>query len=367
MKFSCMASHLTRAAGIAERFCGKNVAFPALSHVLVEAEENTITITATNLEHAVLWRVPGRVTRRGKVCLPAKVFSSLLQSFGDGKIDAEEDRGNLRLKTGDRDGKVNGISADDFPLLPKIKKTATLGIGSPLLAQNIARVIPAVSGSEFKPELAGVFMRADGDTLTLAATDTFRLAECALPLASAVSGDPVSCIIPERTAQEIMRILDHDGENVTISLGENQLLAEVAEGKIVSRLIEGNFPDYRAIIPTRFTTSAYIKKNELAAGIRSASIFASKLQETTVTFSSRGLEITAANPDIGDYRVTVPAAFEGREISMSFNWRYLLDGVQSLEDEELFFGCGEESSPALLRNKSHQRFSYVVMPIRLTS
>ena len=102
------------------------------------------------------------------------------------------------------------------------------------------------------------------------------------------------------------------------------------------------------------------------AGIRSASIFASKLQETTVSFSSRGLEIAAATPDVGDYRVTVPAAFSGKEISMSFNWRYLLDGAQSLEDEELFFGCTQESSPALLRNKSHQRFSYVVMPIRLT-
>ena len=366
MKFSCITSHLTRAAGIAERFCGKNIALPALSHVLIEAEGNTITVTATNLEHAVLWRVPGRVAHKGKVCLPAKIFSSLLQSFGDEKIEAEEEHGNLRLKTESRDGKINGISVDDFPLVPKVKKTATFSIAAPVLAENLSRTLPAVSGSEFKQELAGVFMHAGGDTLTFAATDTFRLAECALPLATVMSGDAVSCIIPERTAQEMTRILDHDAGSAEVSLGENQLLVEVAEGKIISRLIEGNFPDYRAIIPTRFTTSAYIKKNELLAGIRSASIFASKLQETTVRFSSRGLEIAAANPDVGDYRVMVPAAFEGKEIAMSFNWRYLLDGVQSLEDEELFFGCTQESSPALLRNKSHQRFSYVVMPIRLT-
>ncbi len=366
MKFSCITSHLTRAVGIAERFCGKNVTLPTLSHILVEAEGNTITVTATNLEHAVEWRVPGRVTRKGKVCLPAKVFSSLLQSFGDEKIEAEEERGALRLKTESRDGKVNGIGADDFPLVPKVKKTNTFKVEAPLLAENLARALPAVSGSEFKPELAGIFMRAEAGTLTFAATDTFRLAECVFPLAGAMSGSAVSCIIPERTGQEMARILGQDAGGAEISLGENQLLIEVAEGRIVSRLIEGNFPDYRAIIPTRFTTSAYIKKNELVAGIRAASIFASKLQETTIRFSSAGLEIVAANPDIGDYRVVVPAAFEGEEVAMSFNWRYLLDGVQSLGDEELFFGCNEASSPALLRNKSHQRFSYVVMPIRLT-
>ena len=366
MKFSCITSHLTRAAGIAERFCGKNIALPALSHILVEAEGNIITVTATNLEHAIAWRIPGRVARGGKVCVPAKIFSSLLQSFGDEKIDAQEERGALRLRTESRDGKINGISAEDFPLVPKVKKTATFSIDASALAQNLGRALPAVSGSEFKPELAGVFMRAAGDTATLAATDTFRLAECVIPLAPVMRGDAVSCIIPERTAQEMARILNDGVGSAAISLGENQLLVEVAEGMIISRLIEGNFPDYRAIIPARFTTSAYIKKNELLAGIRAASIFTSKLQETTVRFSSAGVTIAAANPDVGDYRVTVPAAFEGKEIAMSFNWRYLLDGVQSLEDEEIFFGCTQESSPTLLRNKSHQRFSYVVMPIRLT-
>ena len=365
MKFSCITSHLTRATGIAERFCGKNIALPALSHVLIEAEGNTITVTATNLEHAVEWRIPGRVSRKGKVCLPAKIFSSLLQSLGDEKIEAEEERGALRLKTESRDGKVNGISAEDFPLVPKVKKTTTFSADASVLAQNFARVLPAVSRSEFKPELAGLFMRAEGSTLTLAATDTFRLAESTLPLDTPMPGGAVSCIVPERTSQEMARILDADTGKAQISLGENQLLIEMAEGRIVSRLIEGNFPDYRAIIPTRFTTSAYIKKNELLAAIRAASIFASKLQEATVRFSSAGLEIVAANPDIGDYRVTVPAGFEGKEIAMSFNWRYLLDGVQSLEDEELFFGCTQEAAPALLRNKSHQRFSYVVMPIRI--
>jgi DNA polymerase-3 subunit beta len=366
MKFSCITSHLTRAAGIAERFCGKNISLPALSHVLVEASDGVVVVTGTNLEHAVEWRVPARVARKGRVCLPAKVLSSILQSFGDEKVEAEDERGNLRLKTSSRDGRVNGMSPDDFPLVPKIKKTAAFSVDAGVVSAAIARVLPAVSRSEFKPELSGIMMRAAGDTLTMAATDTFRLAESVVSLKRSVAGDDIACIVPERTAQEITRTFDQDAGVVEIAVGENQLLAETADGRIVSRLIEGSFPDYRAIIPTGFTTSAYIKKNELIAAIRSASIFASKLQEATVRFSAQGLEVVSANPDIGDYRVTVPAAFEGNEVAISFNWRYLLDGVQSLEDEDVFFGCTRESSPALLRNKSHQRFSYVVMPIRAT-
>lgn len=366
MKFSCITSHFTRAAGIAERFCGKNIALPILAHTFLEAEGNTVTITATNLEHAVTWRIPGRVARKGRVCVPAKTLSSLLQSLGDGKVDVEEERGNLRLRTETREGKVNGMSPDDFPLVPNVKKTETFSVDAGALSRVLLRTLPAVSASEFKPELTGVYLRAERDTLTLAATDTFRLAEHSLALAPAREANAVSCIVPERTAQELARILDTDAGTAAFSLGENQLLIETAEGKIVSRLIEGNFPEYRVIIPTRFATSAYLKKSDLITAIRSASIFASKLQEVTIRFSAGGLEIVAENPEVGEYRTTCPASLDGKAIAMSFNWRYLLDGVQSLEDEEIFFGCNQESSPALLRNKSHPHFSYVVMPIRLT-
>ena len=366
MKFSCLTSHFNRAVAIAERFTGKNLALPSLAHVLIEAEGSTITITATNLEHAVEWHIPGRVLGKGKVSVPAKILSSLLQSFGDEKIEAEEDHGSIRLKTESREGKVNGISTDDFPLVPQIKKIDSLSVEALLLSRALARVLPAVSSSEFKPELAGVYMNIGRDTLTLASTDTFRLAECSLPFASARSQGVVSCIIPQRTAHELSRILDADDGNTAISLGESQIVVETGEGKVVSRLVEGSFPDYRAIIPTHFGTSVYAKKSDLLAGVRSASVFASRLQEATVRVGPKGIEVTASNPDVGDYRVLCPAALEGKEIAMSFNWRYLLDGIQALEDEEIFFGCNQESSPALLRNKSSQSFSYVVMPIRLT-
>ena len=366
MKFSCATSDFARAAGIAERFCGKNIALPVLAQVLIEADGDIVSVTGTNLEHAVVWRVPARVSRNGKVCVPARTLSSLLQSFGDQEVRVEEENGSLRLAVKERDGKVNGMPADEFPLVPTVKKMQSFTVNAGVFSQNLARILPAVSASEFKPELTGVSLRVDADTMTLAATDTFRLGECGITDKSLGSKEAVSCIIPERTATEMMRILDGQTGKVTVSLGENQLLVECDDGKIISRLIDGNFPDYRAIIPAQFSTSAYVKKNDLIAAIRSASIFASKLQEVTLRFSPTGLEIAASNPDVGEYRTTCQAALTGKEISMSFNWRYIMDGIQALDDEEIFFGCNKESSPALMRNKSHQAYTYVVMPIRLT-
>lgn len=366
MKFSCDKIELERVVGMAERFTGKNVALPILGHVLLAADQNTLTVTATNLEHAVEFRVPSRVARAGKISVPAKIFSSLLQSFSGEKIEAEGERGNLHIRTQGRTSRLNGANPDDFPIIPKIKKTETVSVEALALAKTLSMTLPAASASEFKPELAGVFFKVGKDALTLCATDTFRLAESAVPLAKENADAHTPFIVPHRPAQELARILEGEEGEVSLSLGDNQLLAETGRGKVISRLIEGNFPEYKTIIPTHFTTSAHLERDEIIRGIRAASIFASKLAEVTLRFGPKQVQISAANPEVGEYHTEHAAALNGKEIAMSFNWRYFLDGIQALEDEEMFFGCNQESAPALLRNKSHTSFSYVVMPIRLT-
>lgn len=367
MKFSCAKAQLERAVGIAERFCGKNLALPILANILMEAGDNSVVVTATNLEQAVQFRVPARIAKPGKVCVPAKVFSSLLQSLGEDKLDAEAERGNLHLRTESRESRLNGSSADDFPLVPKIKKSAAFTVETAALTTALSRVLPAVSSSEFKPELAGALFRSGRDTLTLCATDTFRLAEHQVPLAKSEESGSTSFIVPHRAVQEMARILEGEDGVTSLVLGDNQILVEsVGGGRMISRLVEGNFPDYQGIIPSHFTTSAYLPRGEIMSGVRASSIFASKLQEVTLRLGTKQIEVAAANPEVGEYHTRHNAALNGKEIAMSFNWRYLLDGIQALEDDEVFFGCNQETSPALLRNKSRADFTYVVMPIRLT-
>ncbi|TSD05031.1 MAG: DNA polymerase III, beta subunit [Parcubacteria group bacterium Greene0714_36] len=373
MKFTCVKTDLERAAEIAERFTGKQSALPVLGQVLLTAHAKGVTLVATNLEHAAELSVPARVMSEGRVSVPAKIFASLLQSFGDGEVRGEGERGNLRLSTDSRESRLNGSLAEDFPIIPKVKKTdgktyAVFSLDSALLGRALTRVLPAVSVSEFKPELSGVFFGVEKNNLTLAATDTFRLAESVLPFLknNNHTETEASFILPHRSATELSRLLEGGDGTVTVTVGDNQMSAETSRGVLTSRLIEGSFPDYKTIIPTRFATSAYLTRDNAARGVRAASIFASKLQEINVRLSQKQIEIKAANSDIGEYRTEYPASLTGKEIAMSFNWRYFLDGIQQMDDEEIFFGCNEVSSPALIRNKSHGAFTYVVMPIRIT-
>ncbi len=363
MKFSCVKEYLEKAAAIAERFTGKNITLPILANILLETESNNLLITATNLEYAVQIAVPGKTGRPGKVSIPAKIFNSLVQSTREEKIDLEEKQRNLLVRTEARDTRINGLDTEDFPLFPKMKKTNSITMESDLLRQGLEKVLPAVSGSEFKPELAGVFFGFALRSLKLAATDTFRLAEKTIPLNSK-EGESFSFILPQRVAAELARVLQ-DQEEVGISMGENQVLFETNGIKIIARLIEGNFPEYGGIIPKQFESTSHLKREECLQAVRSASIFSSKIQEVRLKFKGKSLEIDSANTEVGEHKVTIPAASGGKDSNISFNYRYLLDGLSALDEEELFLGINNENTPSLMRNKEDGSYLYVLMPIRL--
>lgn len=375
MKFVCLRENLEKALVTSERFTGKNITLPILGNILLEVEESSLFITATNLEYAIRIRVPGKAEKTGQVSVPAKIISSLLQSTHSEKVDLEGKQNNLFIKTGTRDIRINGVAADDFPLLPKIKKTHFLVVDSSSLANSLVKVLPAVSSSEFKPELNGVLFRTVRNNLLLAATDTFRLAESILALAEKNEQESMSFILPQKIAQEMAR-LPEQGE-WTISWGDNQLLFENEDIKIISRTIEGNFPEYAGIIPKTFTAASFVNKGKLVEAIRTSSIFASKIQEVRISLTKKTLVVTAANPEIGEYRTELEIESSGKnfsdaavsdrgtEINLGFNFRYFLEGLSSLEEEEIFLGLNSENAPTMLRNKGDEDFKYVLMPIRI--
>lgn len=364
MKFLCVKENLGKALALAERFTGKNLTLAILGNVLLKAEENVLRVSATNLEYGVEIVVPGQVSRPGLVSVPAKILNSLVQSGQEGKLELEEKQGNLFVKTDTRDIRINGTPPDDFPLIPKIKKTSTFTIDSSFLEHGLGKVLPSVSSSEFKPELNGVLFKIAGKTLRLAATDTFRLAEKTLELSAKSEGESFSFILPQRVSQELSRIAGSD--EVRVSLGENQVMFEIGGIKIISRLIEGNFPEYSAIIPKDFETSAFLDLPEFIDIVRSSSIFASKLQEVKLEVRGKNLEVTTLNPEVGEYKTKLSISTTGKDITISFNFRYLLDGLNSLDEKEFFLGLNSENNPALLRNKNDSSFLYVLMPIRLS-
>ncbi len=365
MKFTCTTEHLKKALANAERFTGKNITLPILANVLVDVHDNVLHITATNLESAISTSIHGEGKQSGSVCVPAKVFSSFVQSIGDENIQLEDKQGSLMIKTETRDTRINGVTPDEFPLMPKIKKSNSITLSCALFCEGISRVLPAVSMSEFKPELGGIFVNISPTSIKLAATDTFRLAEKTILFESRKEIEPFSFIMPHRISQEITRILGNEG-NVHISIGENQILFETDECVVVSRLTEGNFPEYGGIIPKNFETSCFVGRDVFINAVRASSIFASKLQEVTTGIKNKSLEIASLNQDVGEYKNTIPCSPSGKDIMVGFNYRYLLDGLQTTSEDDIFFGLNGEQSPSLIKNKSDSSLLYVVMPIRLS-
>ena len=349
---------------LAERFTGKNITLPILGNLLIETEENRLFITATNLEYAAHLSCAGKGTGKGKISVPAKILSTLIQSIKEDKMDLEGLQGNLVVSTESRRTKINGVPADDFPLLPKIKKQTGFKLDLSFLKGGLAKVLPAVATSEFKPELTGVLLHASGQELKLAATDTFRLAEQKMEISNLEGKEGARFILPRAVAQEMARI-PTEGE-ARIILGDNQILIEADGIRIYSRLIDGSFPDYTGIIPKDFGAKSFVAHGDFTGAIRSASIFASKIQEVTLSFHEKDLEVLSQNPEIGEQKILLPASSTGEEIEVSFNYRYLLDGLGVLDEEEVFLGCNKENQPSLLRNKSDGSFFYILMPIRLT-
>ncbi|MDP3772056.1 MAG: DNA polymerase III subunit beta [bacterium] len=363
MKFTCLTTHLQRALGIAERFTGKNLTLPVLSSVLLDVSKNTLRVRATNLEHAVEITIAGTGAHEGRVVVPARVASQLIQSVGDARVDLEERHGSLLVCTRGRETKINGLNPEEFPLIPKVTPVAVATMDGAVLGRGIASVLPAVSLSEFKPELCGVLFHLASHEVRCAATDTFRLAEFRARY-TGDAGKGMSFIIPQRIGQEMGRILT-TSEEVTITMGDNQALFETVDVRVLSRLIEGTFPEYGGIIPKNFESSCYLKRTDLLSAVKAASIFSSKLQEVTLSFAKKSVSIAARNAEVGEYITEIPTVITGKERVVSFNYHYLLDGLNLLTEDECFFGINGEAAPGMIRNKADGSILYVMMPIRI--
>lgn len=362
MKLISTRNNLRNAFQTAERFTGKNMSLPILSHIFFEAGENKARCVATNLEMGVEFTVPCKVVKSGSLTLPAKLVNTVIQSLDEETITMEVKDSILSIRTDSSTFSIQGIAPNDFPTLPKIKKEAEFSFVPGELKRALIQVVPALATSDFKPELTGVFVKKDAKKLTLAATDSFRLAEKTLALPSSPEG--VSMIIPGRACHELLRIIPDGIEAGTILYGENQMVCEFPNTLILARLIDGAYPDYETIIPKTFETALAAGREEFVRKIKAASAVASKLNDISICFSPGETYIEATNAEVGKSRIQLGAKVKGKEGKVSFNFRYLLDGLEALGGEEVMLSLGGDQLPALLSDPSDPSFRYILMPIR---
>lgn len=367
MKFIAIRSNIKEAISVIEKSVGVNTSLPVLSNILIEAENNIIIFSSTNLEIAISYRVAGKVIENGKLTIPVSLFSNLINNIQSDRLNFEKKESNLEVTTDNYSAIINGLPADDFPITPKIKNLESfIEIKALFLKEAIQQVMVAAQFSDLRPELNSVLFNFSLENLILAATDGFRLTEKSIPsnLFTTKNKEPFKILIPLKTSLEIARILK-DEELVRIYWDENQVLFKTDQTELISRLVDGNFPDYSGIVPHEFAAEIVIEHNEFLNAIKLAGVFGQKNSEIKIKIhqNKKAVEISSADQSLGENNNILPAKITGDIQETFFNWHYLSDPIKSIKGKDIFLGLQEDAGPALIRATDDTSYYYVLKPI----
>lgn len=347
---------------IAEKVAGKNMTLPVLSGISISAEGSKVSVRATNLDIGVDMEFSAKVIEPGTAVVPASVLLGFLSSADEEKVTFVVEGGALTVDSGHAKATINTLPSDDFPIIPASTGDTVFTIPAALLSSGIRSVIFSASSSTVKPELASVNMFGDGQELVFVATDSFRLAEKRITLRDA--NDIPQTLIPARNALEVSRFLDTVKGNVEVKLDGKQLSVSQDSLVMVSRLIDGSFPDYRQIIPKEGKTSVTVLKNDLVSALRLANVFSDTFHQAVFDIDpSKKLFTITTKSSIGENSVAIPAALEGDPITISFNYRYITEAFSSFSADSLSIALVGPGRPALIQGVGEAGFRYIVMPM----
>lgn len=364
MKLECVKEKIATAISLAEKMTGKNATLPILSCVLLEARKNDLVIKSTNLDIGFEYVIPARVSSVGTIAVPGQVLCVFLNSLiGNNSVVMEENNGNLIIDTSDSKVVIKGHPMDDYPSIPKFSGEQIISIESQVLVKILKAVHFAVSNSNIRPELSSVLFSTDGDSVVCVATDSFRLAEKKIKIKKTKEISPI--LIPSKNVQDIIRVLENLSEEVELHINKNQIAVVFKNGYLVSRLIEGNFPDYKQIIPKEHKTEVIVLKRDFVNTLKLSVVFSDKFNQVTLSVKAKEkiLEISSTNKDIGESSQKMTVSVSGDSVSLNFNYKYLMDCIQSIETDSLSLCFSGESKAVIISGVSDRSFTYLVMPL----
>jgi DNA polymerase-3 subunit beta len=367
MQLIILRNNLAEGVAAIERAVGVTANLPILKSVLISASENRIVLSATNLELAVQAIVPGKIIQEGSLAVPFTIFATVVKNLNAERVSLDRDGSKLVITTDNYNASVQGMEGDDFPIIPAVQGgSGEVRIQAETLVRSLGAVAGAAQYSEIRPEISGVYFSLAEAQLTLAATDSFRLAEKKV-LASEFSAtvEATSFIVPLRTVEEVLRIFAKTNEEVRIAADQSQVLFETQARKLVSRLIDGRFPEYQAIIPKSILTTAVVSRGEFIDALKLTSSFSGRANDISVSVgeSKKCIELTSADTIVGENHYQVPMKLKGDRFSIVFNWRYLLDGLRVYSGNEIVLGVNQ-AGPVTITDPSDHSLLYILMPIK---
>lgn len=375
MKITIPQEKLKNGVNVVERLSGKSLSLPILNNVLINVEKNFLNLATTDLEIGINWWSLVKTEKEGKIAVPSKILSSFVNFLPNKPVKLELKDLTLKAECGDYQTSIKGFNPDDFPIIPKITEGETVSIKSQIFCQNLNQVVDIASYSTTRPEISGVYFLFQKNLITMVATDSFRLGEKKLYLESPVNNlsQDYALILPQRAAKEIVNIFGEKEGDLKIYFSPNQVLFETPlpetshpQIQLISRLIEGEFPNYQEIIPKKYNTQITLQRNEFINQVKLASLFSGKISEIRLKTNPKQnrVELFSQNPDLGEYQSFLTGGIEGKLAEISFNYRFLLDGLLGIKSSEITLELTNSEGPGVLRPKGDQSYLYLVMPIK---
>lgn len=359
MKLQVTQENLNRALSNVARVANSRNALPILSNVLIKTVDNRVCIAATNLNIAITHYIGSKVSEPGAITVPARLMQDFISSLSSGVIDVEVDETKLHIKTDSYNSTINGALADDYPVMPKIQKGTSWSVPAGQLKKALQQVVIAASNDDTRPVLTGVYFHTyDGD-LYVVATDSYRLAERKIMKLK----EDVSLLIPATAIQDLLRIIDDSTEPVQVIHDDQQVLFTYGDVELVTRMIEGSYPDYRKLVPASFQTTATLPRTELANITKVSSLFARESAgSVTLNVADKQVSIQSVASQLGENTATATAETDG-DGSITLNSRYILDALSVISDADVTVSFNGKLEPCTLKG-TDKDYTHIVMPLK---
>jgi DNA polymerase III subunit beta len=345
MKIICTQENLKSGLQTVSRIISGSNTLPILNNILLKTEDGLLKLVATNLEIAISTTVRCKIEAEGSLSVPAKTLADLVSNLPNVNVTLEDQGAEVLLSTDHYRTKIKTLPSEEFPPIPLVEQGTKLSMEAAELKAALDQVIFAASPSESQPEISGIYVKYMADAIKLVATDRYRLAERTLPYKN--NGPAKGVIVPQKTAAELSRILAGAGETVDIILTENQISLNAGDTLVISRLIDGQYPEYQNIIPEQFNATISVSKSAFASAMKTSGIFS----RTT-------------SHDVGESTVELEAEITGEAGNIILNYRYVLEALNTMAGDTLLIKIVNEDAPVIFLPQGDGNYIYLVMPIK---
>jgi len=373
MKVSCLQENLAKGLGIVSRAVSTRSTLPVLANVLIATDGGRLKLSATNLEIVITCWVGAKVEEEGATTVPARTLNDLVNALPQEQVDLtlEVQTQTLHLSCARTEANIKGIDPQEYPLVPEAEDDGRHRIETQVFKTMINQVAFAAASDDARPTLTGVLTRIEGKTMTMAATDGFRLAVKQIELSGA-AGDPFEVVIPARALTELARIADDKNEEIFVNMpkGRNQVIFDLDNIVLVTQLIDGNFPDYAPVIPQKSNTRTVMNAGEFAQACKMAEIFAREANHTARVRVEPGNElmpgyatISATSTETGDNVAQIDAEVDGEGVEIAFNVRFMSQVLGVINSPQVVLETNKSTDPGVIRPVGDEGYLHIIMPM----